>query len=192
MSGEIPAVTGKRELHRGRFVVLNELEWTDAYGETRSWEAADRLAPGAVLIVARLRPSDRVVLIRQYRPPARRHVYEFPAGLVDAGETPENAARRELREETGYVVAGMRVFPPAYTTPGLSNEAVSMVMAEIDEEAPENRNPRTEFDSSEMIETCLVERSALTAFYREESRKGHAFDAKLAAYVLAADPEATP
>lgn len=44
-----------------------------------------------------------IVLQKQYRPPLGKRVIEFPAGLVDKGETPEETAVRELREETGYI-----------------------------------------------------------------------------------------
>ena len=46
--------------------------------------------------------DQRVVIVRQYRPAVERYTLELPSGLVDAGETPEQAMRRELLEETGY------------------------------------------------------------------------------------------
>ena len=45
-----------------------------------------------------------IILIRQYRYPLGRFIYELPAGLIEAGETPEQAAIRELKEETGYIL----------------------------------------------------------------------------------------
>ena len=186
MDGDYPAVTGETLLHQGRFIVFKSLDWVDGYGVSRQWESADRPGEGgAVLIVARLLRSRRVVLIRQYRPPAKCYVYEFPAGLVDAGETGEAAAARELREETGYVARRLEMHPRAFTSPGLSNENVHMVLAEVDEDGEENRELRTEFDSSEMIETVLVGEGDLIDFYRRESAAGNAFDAKLAAYIMA-------
>lgn len=181
----IPFVTKETLLHGGRFIRFKELEWVDAGGAGRTWETADRFVPGAVIVIAWLKPSDRIILIRQFRPPANRFVYEFPAGLMDDGETPEEAARRELREETGYVASSMRIFPPAYCTPGLSNESVYIAAAEIDESAPENVRPETEFDAEESIETFLVNRSGLGEFHRRETEAGAAFDAKLAGYILA-------
>lgn len=59
----------------------------------------------AVQVVALLqRPSGTEVLLeKQFRPPTEKVCIEFPAGLMDEGETPEECALRELKEETGYV-----------------------------------------------------------------------------------------
>ncbi len=182
---DLPAVESAEDVAGGKFLRFRLLRWRDADGAPHVWETVERRGfRGAVLVIAVLRPSDRLVVIRQYRPPADRFVYEFPAGLVDAGETPEQAVLRELREETGYSARTTAVHPPCYTTPGLSNESVFMALAEIDETAPENANPRTRFDATENIETLLVPRADLAAFYRDETARGHAFDAKLAAYIL--------
>lgn len=182
---EGPEVVGETTRFAGRFLEFKTLDWKDAGGQTRVWEAADRRNhQGAVLIMARLKPSDRVILIRQFRPPAKRLVIEFPAGLMDDGEDAAAAAARELREETGYIARELRIHPPAYTSPGLSNETVYMVEADIDENAPENRTPETQFDDSESIETLLVDLRDLPGFYRRETEKGVSFDAKLAAYIL--------
>jgi len=79
-------------------------------GKQRIWEAAARktrksTGVDAVAIVPILKhPSKPVstMIIVQYRPPVEAFCVEFPAGLIDEGESPEQAAVRELREETGY------------------------------------------------------------------------------------------
>ena len=62
--------------------------------------------PGAVMVVPLLQDARglRVVLVRQYRYPLGQVMIEFPAGKLDAGESPLQAAQRELIEETGYTV----------------------------------------------------------------------------------------
>lgn len=83
----------------------------------------------AVVIVAVLAASDEVLFIRQYRDAIGRSLLELPAGMIDAGETPEAAAIRELREETGYQAGTTRVLGTYYTSPGFTDERHHLVLA---------------------------------------------------------------
>jgi len=77
--------------------------------------------PGAVCIVAR--PTDNeVLLVRQYRHSTGGELLEIPAGGLDPGEDPLDAARRELEEETGYHAANIVQRAGFWTTPGFTNE----------------------------------------------------------------------
>ena len=58
--------------------------------------------------------GQELLLQKQYRPPIDKIVIEVPAGLIDAGETPEQCAVRELREETGYVGVAEETSPIMY------------------------------------------------------------------------------
>ena len=85
--------------------------------------------PGAVGVVA-LDDDDRVLLLRQYRHPVRRMLWEPPAGLLDqSGEPPLDAARRELFEEAGVRAGQWWVLVDAFTSPGMSDEAVRVYLA---------------------------------------------------------------
>lgn len=182
---DTPRVVDKKVLQAGRFIDLKVIDWVDANGVARKWESAERAKDaGAVVVIARLRPSDRVVFVRQFRPPTGRQVIEFPAGLVNPDEDPTEAGVREVKEETGYVAAVSAISPPAYTSAGLTNETVCIAFAEIDETAPENAHPETDFDATEMIETILVPFAELGAFYRRELAAGGAFDARVATWIL--------
>ena len=61
-------------------------------------------AEGCVIYPVLKDDPEKIILIRQYRYPLGRFIYELPAGLIDPGESPEQAAVRELKEETGYVL----------------------------------------------------------------------------------------
>jgi ADP-ribose pyrophosphatase len=71
----------------------------------------------------------RLVLVRQYRLPARAVLLEAPAGNMDEGETPEKTAHRELREETGYDCRKLRPLLNFYPAPGFSEEFMYCFLA---------------------------------------------------------------
>jgi ADP-ribose pyrophosphatase len=85
--------------------------------------------PGAVAIVA-LDDQDRVLMIRQYRHPVGRLLWEIPAGLRDVAEEPVTVtAERELLEESGYRAADWRVLTDFFSSPGISTERLRVFLA---------------------------------------------------------------
>jgi len=75
-------------------------------------------------------PDGRIVLIRQYRHATRQFLWELVAGRMDAGETPREAAARELIEETGYRARRFRIFLDVFPTPGFLEERMYVLLAE--------------------------------------------------------------
>ncbi|MCO6043084.1 NUDIX hydrolase [Aeoliella sp. ICT_H6.2] len=123
---ESPDLPPPVSLHRGKHLEL--------IGQGH-WEYATRtIASGAVGIVA-ITPDRRVILVEQYRIPVGRNVIEIPAGLVGdtaevAGEPLLTAAQRELLEETGYESGEWTLLAEGYSSPGLTDEAVTFYLAE--------------------------------------------------------------
>lgn len=72
----------------------------------------------------------RVLLVRQYRLPARRHLWELSAGRIDPGETPLKAAKRELVEETGYRAKKWAKLVKFFPSPGFVEEAMTIFVAQ--------------------------------------------------------------
>src|SRR5277367_189160 len=71
----------------------------------------------------------RILLVRQYRVPARDYLWELPAGRLDPGETPLQAARRELIEETGYRAQQWKKLVMFYPSPGFVAEKMTIFLA---------------------------------------------------------------
>jgi ADP-ribose pyrophosphatase len=71
----------------------------------------------------------RILLVRQYRLPARKHLWELPAGTLDPGEKPLQTARRELVEETGYRAKKWTKLAEFYPSPGFLSEKMTIYLA---------------------------------------------------------------
>lgn len=97
-----------------------------------SWEYAERTNPiGAAVIVA-ITPTDKLLLVEQFRMPIQARTIEFPAGLIgDDGthEAPELAAARELEEETGWRAGQMQFVQGGPTSAGMSTETMQFYRA---------------------------------------------------------------
>jgi 8-oxo-dGTP pyrophosphatase MutT (NUDIX family) len=103
--------------------------------------------PGAVGIIA-MDGQERVLLLHQYRHPVGRLLWEPPAGLLDAaGEDPLEAARRELYEEAHLEAERWDVLVDAYTSPGMTDEAVRIYLAR---DVRESTQPRFEAEHEEL------------------------------------------
>ncbi len=85
--------------------------------------------PGAVAVVVR-DEQGRLLLVRQFRAPADRDMWEIPAGTVEPGEKPLATAKRELLEETGVSASRWAFVGTAYPTPGYSDERIHFYLAE--------------------------------------------------------------
>lgn len=123
-------VHGER-VYRGRVidVDLDLVRFPD--GSTGELEVIRH--PGASAVVPLHGVGDgsqpNVTLLRQYRYAAGGYVWEVPAGKLDAGESPETCARRELEEETGLVAGSLAHLSTIFTTPGFTDEVIHLFVA---------------------------------------------------------------
>ncbi len=119
------AALNRRHIHRGRVIDVGTEVVTLPTGATVTLDVI--LHPGAALVV----PIDdnRITLIRQYRHCAQGYLWEAPAGTLNAGETPEACARRELTEEAGRVAGTLHHVGFIFTAPGFCNEKIHIFIA---------------------------------------------------------------
>lgn len=105
---------------------------------------------GAVGVVA-LNEADRVVLVRQYRHPLGRPIWEVPAGLIDvAGEELPAAAMRELAEEVDLVAGRLDLLVDMHTSPGFSDEMIRIFLARDLSEVPQDQRHERRDEEADM------------------------------------------
>ena len=173
-------------LYSGRWSEMVEFSYEDDERKIRKWEGLHRKQrAAAIIIIAKLKPSGRYILIRQFRPPTDSYILEFPAGLVDPGENPKKTATRELLEETGYVGRVENISPNLFSSPGILSETVSFAYLSVDEMLPENQQPVAKNEPEEFITVFLKYPEEISAFFNEETEKDVLFDVKLYTYFMA-------
>ena len=98
---QLPIIHGQKQVAKSRLFAIEQLELTFSNGEQRQYERMVGAGHGAVMMVPML-DNNTLILVREYC--AGTHSYElgFPKGLIDAGESPVQAANRELQEEISY------------------------------------------------------------------------------------------
>lgn len=136
-------VLKSREIYRGRLIRLKVDSIIEPGGVRAEREVVHHA--GSVVILAHSRDG-RIVLVRQYRYPARDFLWELIAGGLEPGERPLAAARRELQEESGYRAGKFRLLFDFFPSPGILTEKMFLV------EATELTRSKAKPDPDERIE----------------------------------------
>ncbi len=118
--------TGEEELLETRVFTVVEQRETAANGVEGSYIALK--APDCVVVIPEREGS--FVLVRQFRHGAAKLTTEFPGGVIDAGESPEEAARRELSEETGFSAGKLTFLGECSPNPALFRSRFYCYLAE--------------------------------------------------------------
>jgi ADP-ribose pyrophosphatase len=199
MAHNTPKVISTTEMSaaEARWVTLKKIKYLDQEGTERSWEFAERTTRKSsgidgVAVLAILRSKTdafpvSTVVIEQYRPPVGNFIIELPAGLIDEGETAEQAAIRELHEETGYKAESiLHVSPVIVSDPGMTNANMKLVILSVvlDDKM---QIPAAKLEAGEFIVTKVVELAKLKAELEDYDRKGFTVDARLSHFASGYD-----
>lgn len=184
-------VTKVSPLSDGKWIQTRKIDYVDVVGSPRVYEMAVRttrttlgIDAVAIMLILRGNGADKIVLVKQFRPPAASVMIEMPAGLVDPNETVETTAERELYEETGYKGKCVKLSPAMYSDPGLTNANMVLAQVEVDMTLEENKNPVQHLDEGEFIEVFEVEVGKLRPELDKLIDEGCTVDAKLYHYAL--------
>jgi len=120
-------ITSSKKVYQCRLFYVTEEKAVDPKSKFQIERSVVRHNGSAVMMA--VDEKKRILLVRQYRLPADKYLWELPAGKVDEGETPLQAARRELIEETGYRARTWKKLVSFWPSPGFVAERMTIFLA---------------------------------------------------------------
>jgi len=176
---------------KGKWIQLENVKYRDEEGKERVWERISRTTKpkrskadsvGVLTILKNKAEEDTYVFVRQYRPALQCHTLEFPAGLIDEDEKAEEAALRELKEETGYTGKVLKVGPAVSLDAGTSNSLMRLVYVEVDADDSRNRDIKFVPQEGEFTEVQLVKQSQIGEHFAKVDQQGDVIDSRVYAH----------
>jgi ADP-ribose pyrophosphatase len=145
-------------VYRGRHIAVREDEVKED-SNIHHYEIVEH--PGAVAILALYKDS-KFIFERQYRYSTQEYLYEIPAGTLEKNEEPEQCARRELLEETGYIADEINELVSIRTSPGYTNEVLHIFYCTT------SKKRESRLESDEEIEVMLLGKDDIARMVREK------------------------
>ena len=176
ISEKMAEVDRVSQVTNNRFLNYYELNTTKKYYMCSRRESAEKLdlmtgadrPDGVVMFALYGEDRDRVVLVHQYRYPLGAYIYELPAGLVEDGEQVDEAALREMREETGLefhpVLSDSGYERPFYSSAGMTDESCCMVFGTAG-----GTISQSGLEDTEQLDVVLADRQEAARILREEN-----------------------
>lgn len=180
-------------LHEGNWLRFSEIKYLDPTGKERVWEAVARQTRtrgsdtdqvASIAIYRRMLHYDVMVLVRQYRPALNAYTVEFPAGLLELGETSEEAAVRELTEETGWHGEVTHISNKLAVDPGCSSAIIRYATVKINGDAAENLNSRALNSDGEFVDLLMIPVSEIHEHLNRLTKEGNLVDSRVEAFAI--------
>ena len=126
MERYVEKTISSEEIYKGKIVTLRRDYAELVTGQKKLREVV--MHPGGV-VVAAITEDDKIFLVKQYRYPTGQELIELPAGKLEYGEDPDDAIKRELEEECGYIAKNWKKYTSTYATPGFCDEKLHLYKA---------------------------------------------------------------
>jgi len=126
---KLPKLLSSKIVAKSQIFCVESLELEFSNGELRTYERLKAGRNGAVMIIA-VNEKQQLILIREYAAGTERYELAFPKGLIENGETPEQAGNRELKEEAGYGAKQLTQLKSFTLAPGYLSHKMYLVFAE--------------------------------------------------------------
>ena len=149
------------KVSEGRFITRYDVRYKTASGSIKNYEMISRdkditsfeklreHKAQAVVLIMHSRDGEKILINKEFRMAVGDYAYNFPAGLIDEGETSEQAAKRELWEETGLELVEVKdVMPISYSGVGLTNEQSKVIVGVAEGEFSPSTSDEEEIEAS--------------------------------------------
>jgi ADP-ribose pyrophosphatase len=172
-------VLNKMVKHEGPFLEFVQTRYKDQNGDIKKWDWCRRPGNRKAVVIATIvnqyaktplgmKEIPHLVVTKEFRVPIEDYEYGFPAGLIDAGEKPEDAIHREFEEETGLKIVSIdEVTPAIVSSAGLSNEEIYLGFV-----TAKGITNKDKLESSEDIETFLMTRVEVADLMKKKVKFG--------------------
>ncbi|MFC4698624.1 ADP compounds hydrolase NudE [Glaciecola siphonariae] len=125
----LPTIHKTQTIAKSRFFKIEQVDLEFSNGATREFERMGGSGRGAVMIIPLLN-QDTMLLIREYAAGTHSYQLGFPKGLIDPGETPDEAGNRELQEEVGYKAATIKPLRKLMMAPTFFDATMNVLIAQ--------------------------------------------------------------
>ncbi|XP_069693785.1 ADP-sugar pyrophosphatase-like [Periplaneta americana] len=183
----------EENMSTGEWVSVARITYLDQRGMPKVWEGTKTLtrneeekvdSVGVIAFYRRLLHYDCIVLVKQYRPALKAYTIEMPIGLIEQNETPDAAAIRELKEDTGFYGTVKKVGPALAMDPGASNSSMRLVTVEVNGDEPGNLHLKSNFNNDRFKEPVLIPVSELLEKLSAFAAAGFIIDSRIDAFAI--------
>lgn len=152
---------GLNKVHQGRFITRYDVQYETADGKIKNYEMVSRNpdmktkedleshSSEAVVLIIHDKDNSKILLSKEYRMAVGGVAINFPAGLIDPGESVEVAAKRELWEETGLNLVEIKeILPMSYSGVGITNERTNVIIGVAEGEFAPSTSTEEEIEAN--------------------------------------------